>query len=134
MISNVVVYSDLNQNTPTSKILVTNLEDIAQSITNILKTQFGERIFRPDFGSFLEDILHEFITPENARLLEDSLYTSILKWETRVSIESINIIPDSINNKYTVDLVFSAPSLGLSNVRFSGEANKKQNMFINWGK
>ena len=51
------IYTDINQYTPTAQVLLTNIESIYQSLNNILTTKPGERVFNPEFGGELDDLL-----------------------------------------------------------------------------
>jgi len=69
---------------------------IEQSLTILLSTKPGERVMRPDYGCALDDILFE---PANTSLLtyiKDTISKSILYYEPRVQVRSIDIIIDSL--------------------------------------
>jgi phage baseplate assembly protein W len=69
---------------------------IEQSLTILLSTKPGERVMRPDYGCALDDILFE---PANTSLLtyiKDTISKSILYYEPRVQVRSIDIITDHI--------------------------------------
>lgn len=69
---------------------------IEQSLTILLSTKPGERVMRPDYGCALDDILFE---PANTSLLtyiKDTISKSILYYEPRVQVRSIDILTDQI--------------------------------------
>lgn len=78
---------DLSKNV-ISQIDVVDQEAINQSIECILMTDQNERVFEPNFGSFLSGIVFESLDEQSAEKLLDKLITLILKFEKRISILS----------------------------------------------
>lgn len=71
-----------------SQIDVVDQAAINQSIECILMTDQNERVFEPNFGSFLSGIVFESLDEQSAEKLLDKLITLILKFEKRISILS----------------------------------------------
>ncbi len=71
-----------------SEIDVVDQAAINQSIECILMTDQNERVFEPNFGSFLSGIVFESLDEQSAEKLLDKLITLILKFEKRISILS----------------------------------------------
>lgn len=65
------------------------LEDINQSIYVILMTRKGEKIFEPDFGCSVWDLLDNGV--ENTAKIIATIVSSIKKWEQRILIEDVKI-------------------------------------------
>lgn len=107
------LYSDINQYSPTSVALVTDLNSIYQSIGNILSTPQNTRLFRPDFGSSIENLLFEPMDEETVASLYDTIILAIQKWEPRVSLDyaKSNITPDYDKHVYYVELTFTVRGL-----------------------
>ena len=78
---------DLSKNI-ISQIDVVDQAAINQSIECILMTDQNERVFEPNFGSFLSGIVFESLDEQSAEKLLDKLITLILKFEKRISILS----------------------------------------------
>jgi hypothetical protein len=78
---------DLSKNV-ISQIDVVDKEAINQSIECILMTDQNERVFEPNFGSFLSGIVFERLDGQSAEKLLDRIITLILKYEKRISILS----------------------------------------------
>ncbi|ERM81209.1 hypothetical protein P872_20195 [Rhodonellum psychrophilum GCM71 = DSM 17998] len=78
--------------------MVTEEEDIEQSIRIVLGTVPGERIMNPKFGCNI--IKHVFETSDATHLtmLKDLVYDAILYFEPRVKIQKISIITDRIGD------------------------------------
>ena len=71
-----------------SEIDVVDQAAINQSIECILMTDQNERVFEPNFGSFLSGIVFERLDNQSAEKLLDRIITLILKFENRISILS----------------------------------------------
>ena len=78
---------DLSKNV-ISQIDVVDKEAINQSIECILMTDQNERVFEPNFGSFLSGIVFESLDNQSAEKLLDKIITLVLKFENRISILS----------------------------------------------
>jgi len=107
------LYSDINQYSPTSTALVTDLDSIYQSIGNILSTPKNTRLFRPEFGSSIENLLFEPMDDETVASLYDTIILAIQQWEPRVILDysKSNITPDYDKHVYYVELTFRVRGL-----------------------
>lgn len=110
-----MIYSDLNQLTPTVKPIVTDEESVYQSINNILNTPKMTRLFNPEFGSSLDDILFEPMDELTSLQIFHLVITSIVLWDKRVILNNSQsvITPDYDLYRYDAELVFSI--LGIEN-------------------
>lgn len=79
------------------------LNSIKQSILTLLKTNRGERLFRPEFGSDLENYLWLPMSDSTA----DSIHTAIkglIANEYRATLDTLTVTPDYSNYCYNVSL------------------------------
>jgi len=65
------------------------LEDINQSIEVILFTRKGEKIFEPEFGCGIWELLDRGI--EQIPVLIASIYDALNKWEKRIKVDKVKI-------------------------------------------
>ena len=79
---------------------------VIRSIRNILLTNHYEKLFDPDFGGNINQLLFENISPVVSALLENEITKAIQNYEPRVSLSSVNVTPDERNNAYNVTLTF----------------------------
>tara|TARA_R110001592_G_scaffold243633_1_gene504640 strand:+ start:870 stop:1265 length:396 start_codon:yes stop_codon:yes gene_type:complete len=95
---------------------------INQSIENILLTNFGERVFKPNFGSNLLATLFEAGTSGKIASVFSSILSQIQQYEPRVTINvsASNIFFDDINNKMFITIKYNINKTGLE-----GSLNKK---------
>jgi phage baseplate assembly protein W len=121
------IYSDLNQYKELDENLVVNVDAIYQHIHNlIINISKRELVFRPDVGTNLHKYLFEPIDDKTAFSMETAIVESIRKYEPRVIIvsNSTNIIPDPLNHKYDVTIIFKIKGL-TDSYEYSGEILSK---------
>ena len=68
-------------------------ESIQDSIWLILSTAKGERVMRPDFGCGIYDLIFEPNNAGTAGRIEIDVREALLKWESRISVEDVQILP-----------------------------------------
>jgi phage baseplate assembly protein W len=105
------IYSDIDF-TFTKKPVVGDValsydsQAVIRSIRNILLTRHYEKPFNPDFGSNIDAILFELVSPLSATALEREIRTSIENYEPRARLSEIIVNPQPDNNAYSVSLSF----------------------------
>lgn len=73
--------------------LTYNQSAVLEAIYNIIGIRPMERLFLPEFGSSVPDILFDPIHPMTALVLRTALIRAIQKWEPRVQvIEQLTVI------------------------------------------
>jgi len=77
--------------------MVSEVEDIRESLGILFSTRPGERVMRPDYGSGLEDLLFEPVNVGLITYLKDLITKAILYYEPRVELENIEILTDEVN-------------------------------------
>ncbi len=85
---------------------VKDATSVKRGIRSILLTENNERLFQPEVGSGLKNLLFEPMTNLTAQLLEDEVRSAIESWENRAQIISINVIPEEEYNRYRVAVIF----------------------------
>ncbi|MDZ8025861.1 MAG: GPW/gp25 family protein [Nostoc sp. SerVER01] len=79
-----------NQDTGTVE-MVSDEEDIVQSLEIILSTRPAERIMQPDFGCELSQFLFEEISQGLITGIKGTISDALLYHEPRIDVEDINI-------------------------------------------
>ena len=79
---------------------------ISQSIVNLLLTNKGERMFQPEIGSGIYETLFEPLDYATAGRIRSEVIDVIGKYEPRIDIQSLVIIPDYDNNGYSIELSY----------------------------
>ena len=79
---------------------------VSQSIKGLLLTRRGERPFQPDLGSGLQDLLFEPMDYGTSALIKKEITETLVRYEPRISITSLNCFQDYDNNGYDVELEY----------------------------
>jgi phage baseplate assembly protein W len=89
-----------------------DLQAISQSIESILMTEPNERIFSPNYGSFLSGIVFESLTSNSAEKLLDAIINLVIQYEKRITV---------ISNLCSMQISQSQHSITLKLVYFLNE-------------
>lgn len=87
---------------------VEDAELIRQSIIQILLTEKGERVMRPDFGSGVLSRVFDNNDALTASLMQAEISSAIGRWEPRVIVQGVSIVQDDANLTVTVNYVIIA--------------------------
>ena len=80
---------------------------VKRGIKNVLLTAPFERLFQPEFGSGIKNILFEPMTPLTEQRLSDACRDAIDAWEKRASVIDITVITEEEYNRYRVAIKFN---------------------------
>lgn len=105
------VYSDLYTNFnrhPESGALVRTTDEasVKRALRNLILTNKGERLFQPTLGTDLYKLLFENMSEVTEDLIKTYITDSIVDFEPRVSIISVNVVGNEITNSYDVAIIF----------------------------
>lgn len=80
-----------------------NIED---AIHLILRTRPGERLYRPDFGSRLSELV--FLPMNTQTLLLIRLYVeeALTMWEPRIVVDSVQTSPDLLRGRVDITITY----------------------------
>lgn len=79
-------------------LMVSEEDDIAQSLQILLGTRPGERVMQPAFGCNLDVMLFEPITTTLLAYIKDLIHTAVLYYEPRIAMDSIIINTVNVND------------------------------------
>ena len=71
--------------------MVSEEEDIAQSLYILLSTRPGERITNPFYGCNLHNMMFESIDPSVMYMMKDAIRIAVLYYEPRINLEEITV-------------------------------------------
>ena len=105
-------YADLNfdftANPQTGDVAtVKDAVSVKRGIKNILLTQGFERLFQPEIGGGIKNLLFEPMTPLTEQRLSDACRDAIDAWEKRAEVENIAVISEEEYNRYRVAIKFT---------------------------
>lgn len=114
---NNTIFSDidpsLTRNPKTGDLLlVKDDRAVRQSISNLLNTSFGERLFQPLVGGSLRRFLFEPIDPVSAVEIRDCILETIKTHEPRVGKVFVDVIGDADQNTYNIEVEYGINSIG----------------------
>lgn len=106
------IYKDLNlsliRHPGTSDVVSKyDIEAIKTAVRNILNTNKGEKLFKPEFGADLKGLLFELITPSSRLLIKRRIIEEVQRWEPRVIVDNVSIEKSNELGGVIITLVFS---------------------------
>ena len=83
-------------------IALKNETAIARAVRNIVSTIPGEKLFDPEFGSTVSEILFENLNDITAVSIRDEIRSSLRNYEPRVELIDVNVDPNFDENQFDV--------------------------------
>jgi phage baseplate assembly protein W len=71
--------------------MVSDLDDVHQSLQILLATRRGERPMQEDFGGSLDDVLFEEMTPSLTSHVASLIWDAIVEHEPRVELRAVDV-------------------------------------------
>tara|TARA_B100000085_G_scaffold64351_1_gene57173 strand:+ start:5275 stop:5718 length:444 start_codon:yes stop_codon:yes gene_type:complete len=96
---------EVNSNTK-DVIVKKDVEAVKQSVRNLILTNHFERPFHPEIGSNVTSILFEPMNPITANSLTRVIEETIVNFEPRVRLVSVDARPNLDRNAYEVTISF----------------------------
>jgi len=87
-------------------IVLKNENAISRSIRNIVFTLPGEKFFNENFGSNISRTLFENVDDISASIVVDEIRQSIINYEPRVQLISVQSFPDYDNGSFDVTIIY----------------------------
>ena len=81
------------------------------AITAILKTNFGERLFAPEFGTGIRALLFEQMNPITEQRLKKEVESAVARHEPRAEVLGISVKAQEEQNRYEVSILFNVASV-----------------------
>lgn len=105
------LFSDLNLSLPIHPnkndiIPLTDVDAIKQSLKNLVLTNFGEKLFKPNFGGNVTSYLFENVDVFTAVSIQYDINRAIKKFEKRVTDVTTQVIDNMDANSYNVTIGF----------------------------
>jgi uncharacterized protein len=94
-----------------SVTLVSDEEDIKQSLNILLSTSLGERVMQPEYGCNLTDYLFESLSSSVIGYIKDRVKNAILYYEPRIIAEKIEVTSgasfDLVEGRFTISIEYT---------------------------
>ena len=87
-------------------IALSNENAIARAVRNIVLTSPGEKLFDPDFGSSVSEILFENVDDITAVSIQDEIRNCLNNYEPRVDLVNVDVNPNFDENQFDVKITY----------------------------
>ena len=88
----------------------TGASAVKGAILSILKTNFNERLFDPEFGSGIRGLLFEQMNPITEQRLKKEVESAVARHEPRAEVLGISVKAQEEQNRYEINVVFNVAS------------------------
>ena len=100
--------------------MVSDIEDIEESLNILLSTSLGERVMQPRYGCSLSDYLFEPLGSTAIGFIKNLVFNAILYYEPRIIAESVDVTSedsfDLFEGRFTIIVTYTIPG---TNSRFN---------------
>ena len=100
--------------------MVSDVEDINQSLGILLSTSLGERVLQPAYGCNLTDYMFESLNNDLIGIIKHHVENAILYYEPRIVANKVEVTAadsfDLIEGRFTIAVEYSIPG---TNSRFN---------------
>ena len=83
---------------------------VKRAIVGILKTNFNERMFQPEFGSNIRALLFVPMNPITEERMKTEIEEAVKRHEPRAQVIGINVEAQEEQNRYLVNILFNVSS------------------------
>lgn len=87
--------------------LSTDTPNLEESIRIILGTKLGERVYRPNFGSRLSEIVFEPMNTQTMVLIRLYIEEALEMWEPRITLKNVVTSPDPTTGRVDIDIIYA---------------------------
>jgi len=99
-----------------SVVMVSDIEDICQSLKILLNTRLGERVMQPSYGASLKDQVFEPMNASIVTFIDDLVRTAIIYHEPRIEVNEVSVTPEQIEGILRISIDFTVRT---TNTRFN---------------
>ena len=85
-------------------------QNLEESIHVILRTSLGERVYRPDFGSRLSELVFAPLNTNTLLLLRLYVEEALKAWEPRIELDEILTDPDPVRGRVDITIKYHPKS------------------------
>ena len=88
----------------------TGANAVKGAIYSILKTNFNERVFAPEFGTGIRGLLFEQMNPITEERLKKEVESAVARHEPRAEVLGVSVEAQEEQNRYEISVVFNVAS------------------------
>ena len=91
------------------EVVLDGVDSLNNQILNLLNTDVGERIFEPEFGSYLQYYLFEPMNETTAFNIKMWVYKALSRWLPFISFvfDKTTVLANELEQRYDVTIVYS---------------------------
>ncbi|MCU0569981.1 MAG: GPW/gp25 family protein [Oculatellaceae cyanobacterium Prado106] len=82
------------------------IRNIEESIQIILRTELGERVYRPNFGSRLSELTFAPLNTQTLLMIRLHVKEALQKWEPRIEVDAILTDPDPMRGRVDITIEY----------------------------
>jgi phage baseplate assembly protein W len=94
-------------------LLVKNENAIKSAIKNLIVTKKNERFFNSEFGTSITSLLFELLDFGIAGQLKSEISSAIARYEPRVNLTDVTVLPNYDDNGYEVEIEFEIKGIDI---------------------
>lgn len=114
----------LNKKVPLNDVAALfDLEAIKNSIATCFLTSPGQKILSPEYGIDLRRYLFDPVSPDTAFFIADDIQNNLPRFEPRITVRDVSVVPNYDEQQYTVTLTIDVPSLNIYGVTLKNYLN-----------
>ena len=88
----------------------TGASAVKGAIYSILKTNFNERLFAPEFGTGIRALLFEQMNPITEERLKKEVESAVARHEPRAEVLGVSVEAQEEQNRYEISVLFNVTS------------------------
>jgi uncharacterized protein len=96
----------LRTNVQGSLQISVNDRSVEDAIQIILRTNLGERVYRPEFGSRLGELVFAPMNTQTLLLIQLYVREALEQWEPRIMLEDIRTNPDPVRGLVDIKIIY----------------------------
>lgn len=81
-------------------------QNLDESIIIILRTSLGERVYRPDFGCRLSELVFEPLNIQTLLMIRLYVEEALEMWEPRIILEQVRTDPDPLRGAVEIHIQY----------------------------
>ena len=89
----------------------TGASAVKGAIVSILKTNFNERLFAPEFGTNIRSLLFEQMNPITEQRMKKEVESAVARHEPRAEVLGVSVKAQEEQNRYEISVVFNVASV-----------------------
>jgi phage baseplate assembly protein W len=101
-----------------------DIDAIKQSVKNLVLTNFGEKVFKPEFGGNVSSYLFENVSALTALSIQEEIEIVLRNFEPRIEDTNIQVSNNIDSNAYRVTITFSIANTTYQNQEIEFQLNR----------